>query len=137
MSDKSLTVVCGLVFSGKQVLATRRDPARSFPLLWEFPGGKVENGENPGAALHRELEEELAFKVRIVRQLEPQPFSMAGLCLNLLPFLCQPDQEWAPVPHDHAEIRWVTPQEASTLQWAPADLPLVRRLSEFLQAVAD
>ena len=129
-----LTVVCGLVVIDGRFLAARRAASRRFPLLWEFPGGKVEAGECHPAALERELMEELSLRIRILRELEVVPFTDASGSIRLIPFLCVPNQETAPVPHEHDELRWVTPEAARSLDWAPADVPLLDRLGALLQA---
>lgn len=128
MSSGPLRVVCGIVFHGEKLLATRRDPKRTFPLLWEFPGGKVEDAESPEAALHRELEEELSLKVEVVQALDPLIYQADGHHLELIPFLCRPAQSHGIVPHDHIEARWIRPEAAPSLEWAPADIPLVGKL---------
>jgi 8-oxo-dGTP diphosphatase len=130
MSRPSLQVVCALVFHGDRLLVTRRDPARAFPLKWEFPGGKLEDGESPEAALHRELEEELQLKVRIIEALEPVRFRDDGNRIDLMPFVCRPDQAHGPRPIDHVEIRWLECAETAHLDWAPADVPLLEQLPE-------
>ena len=129
MSTQPLRVVCGLIYQDGRVLATRRDPGRSFPLLWEFPGGKLEDGESPEAALHRELEEELLLKVEVLKAVEPVDYKENGHHIALIPFICQPAQEHAPVPVDHVEIRWISTDDTDQLTWAPADIPLVRQLA--------
>jgi 8-oxo-dGTP diphosphatase len=126
-----------LILHGDRLLATRRDPRRAFPLKWEFPGGKLEPGESPEAALHRELEEELDFKVRILEALEPVHFSDNGHFLDLIPFLCEPDQAHGPRPVDHIEIRWLQADALSALDWAPADVPLLEQLPALISRTLD
>lgn len=128
-----LEVVCAIIQLGNRVLATRRDPRRAYPLLWEFPGGKRESGESAEAALHRELEEELQLKVRIRKKLEPVDFAEGEFSIRLLPFLCEPGQDAAPVPIDHIELRWITIDESRQLTWAPADIPLVEKLENLIE----
>ena len=132
-----LNVVCGLIVVNGRFLAARRAASRRFPLLWEFPGGKIEAEEDPPAALERELMEELSLKVRILRKLEAVTFADSSSSIRLIPFLCVPDQEAAPVPHEHAELRWITPQTATSLNWAPADVPLLKLLEELLSTFAN
>lgn len=129
MNPYPLRVVCGLLFFQGRLLVTRRDPRRSFPLLWEFPGGKVEPEEEPMAALHRELEEELALRVDGLRALDPVRYRAPGHAIDLLPFVGRPAQAHGPVPLDHVEIRWIRPEEAGSLEWAPADRPLLPLLA--------
>jgi 8-oxo-dGTP diphosphatase len=128
-TSQPLLVVCALVHFRSRFLAARRGAGRAFPRLWEFPGGKVEAGESPEQALVRELLEELSLTIRIDRELEPVNWNDGSLDLRLLPFACEPDQVHGLIPHEHSEIRWVSPEEALTLDWVPADRPIVRRLA--------
>ena len=131
-SASPLEVVCAIIRLDRKVLAARRDPARQYPLMWEFPGGKIDPGETAEAAVHRELLEELRLKVRILQKLEPVDFEDGDFSVRLLPFLCQPDQATAPVPVDHVEVRWITVEQSRQLTWAPADIPLVDNLENLL-----
>ncbi|MEX0324630.1 MAG: (deoxy)nucleoside triphosphate pyrophosphohydrolase [Puniceicoccaceae bacterium] len=133
--DTPMQVVCGLIFHGNRLLATRRDPKRHFPLLWEFPGGKLENGEMPEDALHRELEEELQLKVEIVQELPGVAYQGDGFRLKLLPFVCRIAQTAAPIPLDHVEIRWIEPEWADHLTWAPPDIPLIAQLNDLAPSI--
>jgi 8-oxo-dGTP diphosphatase len=64
----SVDVVCAILKRGETVMIARRPEGKKLGGLWEFPGGKVEPGERPAAALHRELHEELACEVHILRE---------------------------------------------------------------------
>jgi len=130
MDALPLQVVCGLIVSGGRVLATRRDTARHFALLWEFPGGKVEAQESKESALLRELREELGLRVRIQESMKEVRYRSREINLDLHPFLCVPDQAHAPVPHEHVELRWVAPSQFASLEWAPPDIPLLAALPE-------
>ena len=109
--------------------------------MWEFPGGKVEPGEAPEAALHRELGEELGISVRLGAELtSPRP---SGWPLNerasmRVWFAEIADGEPRPL-EDHDELAWVSileSEEALSLPWIPADLPIVRSLLVELGATA-
>ena len=89
-------------------------------------------GESAESALIRELQEEMHLQVKIVSRLEPVPWQGKGPEIILHPFICTPDQDSAPVPLDHSEIRWIRPEEAPQLDWAPADQPLVVNLKRLL-----
>ena len=107
--------------------------------MWEFPGGKVERGEAPEVALHRELHEELGITVRLGAEL-PAPDG-TGWPLNeraSMRVWFAEIAEGEPRPlEDHDELRWVSLgdcDDALTLPWIPADLPIVRALLETLAA---
>ncbi|OOP64458.1 DNA mismatch repair protein MutT [Arthrobacter sp. SRS-W-1-2016] len=119
----------------KRLLVARRSAPPQFAGMWEFPGGKLEAGESFEDALHRELLEELGVTVRLGAEVEPQ--AGTGWPLNeravmRVWFAELLDGEPRPL-QDHDELRWVplgNGDEASTLPWIPADLPIVQALLE-------
>ena len=119
----------------KLLLVARRSAPPQFAGMWECPGGKLEAGESFEDALHRELLEELGITVRLGAEVEPD--EPAGWPLNERAVM----RVWfaevlagEPRPlQDHDELRWVpfgNGDEAFTLPWIPADLPIVRALLE-------
>jgi 8-oxo-dGTP diphosphatase len=130
----TLTVVAAALVDGDgRVLLQRRAPGRAMAGLWEFPGGKVEEGERPEAALVRELEEELGIIVAI-GSLSPAAFASAdneGRHMLLLLYLCR---LWRGEPRalDAAELRWVSPADMAGLPMPPADEPLIPLLDALI-----
>jgi 8-oxo-dGTP diphosphatase len=109
--------------------------------MWEFPGGKVEDGESSEAALHRELAEELGVTVRLGAELESG--EAAGWPLNeraaMRVWLAELAEGTPQALEDHDELRWVSlvdGGEALSLAWIPADFPIVRALLERVAAPA-
>jgi 8-oxo-dGTP diphosphatase len=128
-----VVVAAALVDGGGRVLLQRRAAGRSMAGLWEFPGGKVEEGERPEAALARELSEELGIAVEI-SALSPAAFASAdnaGRHMLLLLYLCR---TWRGEPRalDADALAWVRPAEMRGLPMPPADLPLIPLLERLI-----
>jgi 8-oxo-dGTP diphosphatase len=127
-----LVVAAALFDSSGRVLIAKRPQGKSLAGLWEFPGGKVEPGEAPEAALIRELDEELGVKVEAAA-LEPVSFvSHAYPDFHLLMPLYAVRQ-WAgePVAREHDGLTWALPSELRTFAMPPADAPLIAALERF------
>ena len=120
-----IPVVCGIIERSSTFLAARRGPGQSNAGLWEFPGGKIRKGETAEAALVRELQEELGIEVSVYAALTPNYHAYPRLAIKLIPFICT-IAHGEPLPREHAEVRWVTVQEAQALEWAQADVPVLR-----------
>lgn len=128
MSEQTgpLRVTCALIEDGGRVLCARRSASMAHPLKWEFPGGKVEPGEDEAACLVREILEELAVRVEVLERLPDSPHTYpGGRPLVLIPFLCR-IAAGVPEPLQHDELRWAAPEELPSLDWAEADVPIWR-----------
>lgn len=124
-----LVVAAALVDEGGRVLLQQRAADRAMAGLWEFPGGKVEAGESPEAALVRELREELGIEVAET-DLTPGPFATGRIGdrrLLLLLFTCH---RWhgEPAALDASALQWLRPSDMHGLPMPPADLPLLPML---------
>lgn len=125
-----LLVVCVLLEHEGKVLGARRSEAMSLPLKWEFPGGKVEPGESLEQALRREIVEELGIEIELLESWPAEKQVLAdGRQLELHPFLGRV-LSGEPKAIEHHEIRWILPGEILELDWATADLNLVRKWKE-------
>lgn len=122
-------VVCAILKRGETVMIARRPEGKKLGGLWEFPGGKVEPGEASADALCREFKEELGCDVRITRSLPPCQHTYDWGSIQLIPFECELAESSAePHAHEHSELAWVTLEELSSYNMAPADLPVVKML---------
>jgi 8-oxo-dGTP diphosphatase len=126
-------VAAALVDGRGRILLQQRPPGRSMAGLWEFPGGKIERGERPEAALVRELEEELGIGTD-ASCLAPATFASAeleGRHLLLLLYICR---KWRGIPKPiHAsELQWVRPCQMFALSMPPADRPLIGLLDALI-----
>jgi 8-oxo-dGTP diphosphatase len=121
-------VVAALVRQGGRVLMSRRRADQPMPLLWEFPGGKVEPGEAPEAALAREVREELGCDVRVGRIHEVVFHAYPDFDLYMLVYACDV-VAGAPAAVQVAEVAWVEAARLPELALLPADYPLARALA--------
>jgi len=123
-------VAVALTDAQGRVLIAQRPFDKEHAGLWEFPGGKIEPGESPEAALVRELREELGVTV-VPEHLEPLTFSSAGRGTRHLLLLLYRCTAWQGEPHalDASAIRWVPPAALVDYDMPPADRPFVSVLA--------
>lgn len=119
-------VAAALIDSDGRVLVQQRPPGKPMEGLWEFPGGKVEPGEIPEAALIRELGEELGIDVEAAC-LAPATFASERLGERPLILLLYALRKWrgVPVAHHASALKWMRPLELHALEMPPADKPLI------------
>lgn len=125
---KPVTVVAAAIIRrGNTILIARRGPTGPIAGLWEFPGGKVKPGETLESCLRREIAEELGAEIAVESAFLPVEHDYGEGSIRLRSFLCRLIRG-EPRLLEHAEIRWVAPEEMRAYQFAPADAPIVRRL---------
>ncbi len=124
-SDGHIHVACAIIERDGLVLAAQRREGMRMALKWEFPGGKVDPGESPEECIHRELMEELDITVAIDRALEPVTHDYSFFTVTLYPFICR-ILSGEMVLREHVALRWLPPEDLPSLDWAEADIPLVR-----------
>ncbi|HEX7740732.1 MAG TPA: (deoxy)nucleoside triphosphate pyrophosphohydrolase [Marmoricola sp.] len=121
---KSVEVVGAVIVREGKILCARRGPGTKLGGMWEFPGGKVEAGESPRAALVREIREELECVIRVGAEITTTTHEYAFGTIVLTTFWCDLEQG-EPIPGEHSELRWLLPADLDQLEWAPADVPAV------------
>lgn len=128
-----LVVAAALINQEGRVLVQQRAPGRAMAGLWEFPGGKIESGETPEAALVRELAEELGIKVD-APTCSPLAFASGALGERHLLLLLYMVRSWRGEPSalDASAVQWVTVEEMRRLAMPPADVPLVEALARLI-----
>ena len=128
-----LVVACALIDADRRVLIAQRPIGKTFAGLWEFPGGKLEAGENPEQALIRELEEELGIATKTAC-LAPLSFVSHGYenFHLLMPLYVCRKWQGEPVAREHQALRWVRPQALRDYPMPPADEPLIAPLCDLL-----
>ncbi|MBX6388537.1 MAG: (deoxy)nucleoside triphosphate pyrophosphohydrolase [Frankia sp.] len=120
-----LVVAVALVDEQRRVLAAQRLGPPAYAGMWEFPGGKVEPGEDERAALARECREELEVEITVGQLLGQVELARPGW--RLVVWLGR-ISSGTPRPHAHGELRWLSAGELTDVPWLPADLPLVETL---------
>ncbi len=122
-----------LIDKDKRILVTQRPEGKSLAGLWEFPGGKVDEGESPEYALMRELREELDIETRPCG-FHPITFashSYEKFHLMMPLYACR---VWRGIPQgqEGQNLKWIRPDELYNLEMPPADIPLIAPILEYL-----
>lgn len=129
---KTVKVVAAVIRSGNKVFATQRGYGE-FKDGWEFPGGKVEEGETPESALIREIKEELNVIISVEEKLKCVEYDYPSFHLSM-------DCYWAKINFgelvlkEHEAGRWLSWKELDSVDWLPADLGLVEEITKYLRA---
>ncbi len=127
-----LRVVAAVIERDGKILIGQRPPGKSHALEWEFPGGKVEAGESPRAALARELHEELEIHAKVGRELTRYRFTYRSRNPLELIFFQISSFVGEPVNRAFAEIRWVTREDLPVYSFLEGDYAFIRALNQGL-----
>lgn len=125
---KTIKVVAAIIENeNKEVLCALRSPKMSLPNLWEFPGGKVEEGESLLNAIEREIQEELECKVKAIDVFDENIHEYEKVIVNLIAIKCKLI-DGVPKASEHSKLIYLKKENLSSLVWAPADVPIVENL---------
>lgn len=127
---KTIEVVAAIIIKNKQVLATQRGYGE-WQGWWEFPGGKIEMGECPQEALKREIKEELNADISVGELLDTVEWDYPNFHLTMHCFVCTLESESLHL-NEHEAATWLTKETLDSVQWLPADLILLNKISGLL-----
>lgn len=128
-----VNVSCAIILDRTgRVLVTRRSGTMPLPFKWEFPGGKVEPYESPAECLIREIREELDVDIEVLEQREPNIHNYGTKTIRLIPFICRIISGQIHLK-EHEESIWLEPAGLLNLDWADADVPIVKDFLECLK----
>ena len=117
-------VACAIIELKGKVLCAQRSEAMSMPLKWEFPGGKIDEGESPQECLKRELREELGIDASVGQPLTATTHQYPSFSVTLYPFICKIISGDITL-HEHSAMVWLPVEELHTLDWCEADWPVI------------
>ena len=128
---KTIRVVAAIITDGERILATQRGYG-AFQGMWEFPGGKIEPGEEPVQALRREIMEELQLEIDILRFVSIVDYEYPDFILNMDCYLCNIVGGNMNLT-EHLAAKWLTLDELTSVEWLPADVELVEQLRQTMK----
>lgn len=126
-------VPCAVIEHEGKVLAAQRSKDFSFPLKWEFPGGKQEYDESDEETLFREIREELNVDIEILDKLPETSKDQGWREIILVPFVCALRSDTITLT-EHEQILWLDPSELSELDWTEADLDVIVNYKNYLRS---
>ncbi len=124
--DLPIDVTCAIIEKNGKVMAAQRGPLMRMPFKWEFPGGKIEPGETAQQCILREITEEFGIQIEIQSAMSPSTHAYPDFQIRLYPFICQITEGAAMTLSEHHAICWKTPDQLLTLDWADADIAVVK-----------
>ncbi len=127
---KAIEVVAAIIRDKDKILVTQRGYGE-FAGRWEFPGGKIEQGESKEAALHREILEELDVKIEIDQFFLTMEYTYPNFHLTMHCYFCHVTQGDITLL-EHSCGLWLTKEELDSVDWLPADIDIVERLKQEL-----
>lgn len=125
---KTIKVVVAIIVCEDRVFATQRGYGE-FKGGWEFPGGKIEEGETPQQALVREIKEELDTDIEVGELLDTVEYDYPEFHLSMDCFLCKVISGDL-ILKEHQAAKWLKKEELNSVDWLPADLGLIRKIAE-------
>ena len=127
---KKYNVVAAVIIKDGKILCTQRNVSKYdyISLKWEFPGGKIEDKESEEDALLREIKEELNLEIKIEKKIITVQHQYPDFALTMHTFLCTSISNEL-ILNEHTAFKWLSKKDLEELDWAAADLPIVKKIS--------
>jgi 8-oxo-dGTP diphosphatase len=122
-----IDVVAAIIYKDNTILCVQRNNQGEIALKWEFPGGKLEEGETHEEALIREIKEELDCEITVDDFMMTVNYQYKTFHLNMYCYKCTLVSDKITL-QEHIDSKWLKIEDLPMLDWAPADLPVVRKL---------
>ena len=130
---KTIKVAAAIIIHDNQIFATQRGYGE-FKDGWEFPGGKIEEGETPQEALVREIKEELDTEIEVKEFLETVEYDYPEFHLSMDCFFCT-IKSGELVLKEHEAAKWLTVETLDSVDWLPADEALVQGMKKYMKEI--
>ena len=127
---KTVRVVAAVIRKDNKIFATQRGYGE-FKDGWEFPGGKIEEGETPEQALAREIKEELDTEIQVGKLIDTIEYDYPKFHLSMDCFWCEIMQGGLEL-NEHEAARWLSKEELYSVDWLPADVGVVEKIKKEL-----
>ena len=127
---KTIRVVAAIIYNENRVFATQRGYGE-YKDGWEFPGGKIEEGETPQDALKREILEELDTEISVGELIDTIEYDYPTFHLSMDCFLCE-IVSGDLVLKEHEAAKWLDKDTIDTVEWLPADITLIEKVRKYL-----
>ncbi|RYM34193.1 (deoxy)nucleoside triphosphate pyrophosphohydrolase [Brumimicrobium glaciale] len=126
-----IQVVCAVILRDKKMLIAQRSEKMKLPLKWEFPGGKLEEGESEEQAIVREIKEELNIEILPVKKISSHVHDYGDFKINLIAYLC--DYVAGEIKLlEHQDYKFVEFDKLLDFDLADADIPIIEKLKILL-----
>ncbi len=126
---KIIKVVAAIIRKNNQIFTTQRGYG-DFKDGWEFPGGKIEDGETKEEAIKREIKEELDLEINVESYFDTIEYDYPNFHLSMDCFVCT-IAEGSPVLKEHEAAKWITIEEIDDVDWLPADRTIIEKLKSY------
>ncbi len=124
---KYVKVVGAVIEKDEKILCAQRNGKKSLPNMWEFPGGKIEDGELPEAALKRELLEEMDCEINVLDKIVTTVYEYDFATIELTTYYAEMVSD-SIVLREHQDMKWLSRDELDSVEWAPADIEAIEKI---------